>query len=523
VGNTITNNGGECDDTGVHVYSLDQIRVNNNVISGNDNGVINNAEGTLDAARNYWGAASGPFNAATNPDGTGDTVGDNVTYVPFDTDPAPGVQLAADTENPQVGLTTLDPVTVNVPGGVMNGTIDVSGLVDGLSGVLPELTINATTSAGTITVQIPAGTTVTGGAGWNGIINVPTVQLNTARIAGGTLQTTVELGFGDIPLTFDNAVRILFPGQAGRLIGYTRGGVFTAITNTCTPSDDSQATGNLLPAAGDCKLDVGADLVVWTKHFTSFVTYTPSSGTNGGGSGGGGGGGGSGATTTTTPPATTTTPTTTTTTQTPFAQEIDGRVVSVVTDPSDFASLQSLLGVIQDQTQEAKYKLLITQDVKTFFGQDVTFTASSIQVSPTDLKGLVNFVVYGISFATANLGAGERRALLRDYFETVGRLPKWLDIERLAEGMKPIDRNLDKEKSQANKALVIFKKITGFKAPNFKDAKDDLAWNTMMYRVRFTRDTAKEKSAIIKFKQKVGRTPSSPLDWAAVRALGYVY
>ena len=43
-------------------------------------------------------------------------------------------------------------------------------------------------------------------------------------------------------------------------------------------------------ADGDCKIDVGSDLVIWTKHFTSFATYTQSStlSSSSGGSGGGG-------------------------------------------------------------------------------------------------------------------------------------------------------------------------------------------------------------------------------------------
>ena len=37
---------------------------------------------------------------------------------------------------------------------------------------------------------------------------------------------------------------------------------------------DNQATGDALAADGDCKIDVGSDLAIWTKHFTSFATYT---------------------------------------------------------------------------------------------------------------------------------------------------------------------------------------------------------------------------------------------------------
>jgi hypothetical protein len=59
-------------------------------------------------------------------------------------------------------------------------------------------------------------------------------------------------------------------------------------------------------------------------------------------------------------------------------------------------------------------------------------------------------------------------------------------------------------------------------APNFQDAAEDLAWNTMMYRIRFPRDLVKEQKGITRFKTIFKRLPTSPLDWAEVRALGYV-
>jgi hypothetical protein len=72
--------------------------------------------------------------------------------------------------------------------------------------------------------------------------------------------SVIEVGYGDTKLTFDKAVRILIPGQAGKYIGYSRAGNFYQITTNC--SADSQEVGDALPAEGDCKKDVGADLVV---------------------------------------------------------------------------------------------------------------------------------------------------------------------------------------------------------------------------------------------------------------------
>jgi len=181
---------------------------------------------------------------------------------------------------------------VDVPVGVTDGKVDVSGLLTGTTGTLPGINISSDTTVGHVDVAIPAGVTVTGEAGWDGKINTPTVKANSSvTVTGVTGATTVssvlEIGSNDTAITFDKGVRILLHGQAGKRVGFSRDGVFTEITATC--SADSQTVGDALGAGADCKRDVGSDLVVWTKHFTSFVTFTMvgSSGAVGGGGGGG--------------------------------------------------------------------------------------------------------------------------------------------------------------------------------------------------------------------------------------------
>ena len=108
-----------------------------------------------------------------------------------------------------------------------------------------------------------------------------------------TVSSVIEIGYGDTKLIFDKAVRIKITGQAGKYVGYSRSGVFTPITNVC--SADSQAAGDTLSPEGDCKISIGSDLIIWTKHFTNFMTYTQTAippvvvVTTGGGGGGGGG------------------------------------------------------------------------------------------------------------------------------------------------------------------------------------------------------------------------------------------
>lgn len=186
--------------------------------------------------------------------------------------------LTMNTIHKEVVVSKNEGTYINVPSTVSDATIDVHYLINNLSGVLPSITMNATTRLGVVRVAIPPDTTINGPDEWTGVINMPTIKSNDSVSitpeSGKTrvVQSVIEVGFNDLNLTFDKGIRLNIEGQAGNLVGFLRGGVFTKIDTTCT--DDSQAAGNILAAGGDCKIDVGSDLVIWTKHFTSFATYT---------------------------------------------------------------------------------------------------------------------------------------------------------------------------------------------------------------------------------------------------------
>lgn len=237
----------------------------------------------------------------------------------------------------------------------------------------------------------------------------------------------------------------------------------------------------------------------------SAVTVVP-----GGGSPGGGASTPSTLITPTTP--TTTTPTTTTTTTETTAPAATAAPVAVlIKDPSKLDDILSGLSVARNQSDEAKYMPLVKSDAIAF----------KVGLSEEQQTALTNFVSYGISEKTKALGSGERRALVRDYLETVGRANvNWEDMERMTKGEKPVSRNLAKEQAKVGSVLQVFKKLVGH-TPNFQDVKEDIAWNTLMYRIRFTRDLDKEKAGIAEFRAIFKRLPKSPLDWSAVRALGY--
>jgi hypothetical protein len=173
--------------------------------------------------------------------------------------------------------------------------------------IFPNVITQTGTSGNvTVTVEIPQGTAVTGDSSWNGVISEPTETTATVTVPGfdTTITSAITVGSSDSDLTFDKAARLVFAGQAGVHVGwYNHAGTFAEITADCavTGGDNEASQTANLGAGANCKMDVGADLVVWTKHFTTFVTYTqtpvpprqtPPMAPGGGGGGGGGGSGG---------------------------------------------------------------------------------------------------------------------------------------------------------------------------------------------------------------------------------------
>jgi len=174
---------------------------------------------------------------------------------------------------------------ITIPATVTNATIlvSVSTSWSNTVALLPEITLDVTTSLSTtpVNVQIPDGANITAPSDWNGVIAVPTIKLNSSvtptAVDGktNTVESVIEVWFTGWRLIFDKAVRLLIPGQAGNKVWYTVAwGSFNEITNIC--SLDNQSAWDALDADSECKIDASnwLDLVIWTKHFTSFTTYT---------------------------------------------------------------------------------------------------------------------------------------------------------------------------------------------------------------------------------------------------------
>ncbi|NOU63324.1 Ig domain-containing protein group 2 domain-containing protein [Paenibacillus sp. LMG 31461] len=185
---------------------------------------------------------------------------------------------------------TNEPLTINVGSGITDVKISVPTTTDGTTrtATLPFLEVNtvSTSLGGNVSVAIPDSTIITAPDNWDGKIRLPEVQSNSSvSVSHANVNSVIEVGAPGVMLTFNKAVRLVVPGQAGKSAGYVRDGVFHEITTTLTA--DNQTTANLLPDGGEAKMNVGSDLVIWTKHFTQFVSYTSVDTTTPTGGGGG--------------------------------------------------------------------------------------------------------------------------------------------------------------------------------------------------------------------------------------------
>ncbi|WP_284646281.1 S-layer homology domain-containing protein [Paenibacillus silviterrae] len=184
-----------------------------------------------------------------------------------------------------------EPVSIHVPAGVTNAKIAsvVSAAGSNKTAVLPLIDVLVVTTLGHIQMTIPEGTQVTGPTGWDGTILLPeALRSGSVSVRGGQASTVVEVGSPDLPLTFDHAVRLLLPNQGGKSAGFVRDGIFTPITRSIS-ADTQVAANREIAAGGDALLTVGSDLVIWTKHFTQFVSYTPNTAPDSSGHRGSGG------------------------------------------------------------------------------------------------------------------------------------------------------------------------------------------------------------------------------------------
>ncbi|MDR3642476.1 MAG: IPT/TIG domain-containing protein [Candidatus Doudnabacteria bacterium] len=239
-------------------------------------------------------------------------------------------QLSSAAPSMTINSTDTGALPITILPGVTNPTLDLSSLVTGGDAATLPGEINATVETppgAAMTVSIPAGEVITAATPvWNGIFNLPTftnIFTPPPPDAGDTVSGTsaIEIGLGEIPMELSVPAELTFLEQTGSSVGWSQAGVYHEITDICD-SNASNTTINgdtAFPDGGNCKIndDGKGNLIVWTKHFTTFITYIQTAIPAPVSSGGGGGGGYYYVAPT---PAATTTPTTTPVTIAPQGQ-----------------------------------------------------------------------------------------------------------------------------------------------------------------------------------------------------------
>ncbi|MDD2757735.1 MAG: hypothetical protein PHV29_04035, partial [Candidatus Pacebacteria bacterium] len=168
--------------------------------------------------------------------------------------------------------------TFEIPSNSNLSTINASGeggsvkfVVDNnTSSINKEITVNYNGSA----VIFPAGTGITGPAGWGGLMNLPEIKVNPTVTPSKdgyniTVDHVITIGGGG-GFNFDKPVKLIFKNHAGKNVGFITGDIFKEI-EACDNSN------NIPSGKEDCKYSSGSDLIVLTKHFTEFVVYTEAS------------------------------------------------------------------------------------------------------------------------------------------------------------------------------------------------------------------------------------------------------
>lgn len=246
-------------------------------LAGNGVAIVNESSVTVDATRNWWGAEI--------PDFSTQVIG-SVDTVPWYTDAAMTVEGWISTETaPVVTATPGKGLYVVIEEGAVHPLIDVDAYMTGADFTVPADVVVINSDG--VSLTIPAGTTATASGAFDGaFVAVEAVTLDTVSLPGGgtgSVVTAIKVGSDSVSFTLDQAARIFLPGAGDSLVGFAEpGGAFTPITSKCAA--DTQVAGNA--AETDCYIAIngGADMVVWTKHFTTFAAYTGagSAGTGGG-------------------------------------------------------------------------------------------------------------------------------------------------------------------------------------------------------------------------------------------------
>ncbi|AJF61965.1 TPA: hypothetical protein HA239_02695 [Candidatus Woesearchaeota archaeon] len=315
--NTISDNGGESERTGIHLLYVESadVSINQNSITDDSKGlIVEDTDNEIDATSNWWGD--------TEPS---DNVEGNVDYSPYCTDSSCSAteeegQTTVDEEieeeldlNNQTNNATDGSIVIggevkdieDYTGGDLNNT-NVSLETIGDVNVSIDKAVQLTTSSGAtinltnanltgVTVSIPNGTTILASSSWDGILLPPTSGTSNGTAPSGFSVggTVIEVGSSSSVLIFDTAVTIMLNGVTGS-VGYKPAGSsqWVQITTVCGGTYDAPENPTF---PGECYITDGTNTKIVTYHFTSYgnLNSNPSdSGSAGSTSGGGSNSGG---------------------------------------------------------------------------------------------------------------------------------------------------------------------------------------------------------------------------------------
>lgn len=194
-------------------------------------------------------------------------------------------------ENQTIIIDNTHEQIVNISKDFSNTMLDFSKtLSSDFTVTSPKITINSTTnlSDSPIMVHIADGTKIIGNSNWNGSLSTPQFEEKNSvhfDLENGypTIFNVIHIGSFNTAIRFDKSVRILVPDQSSQYVlhvGYFENEVFKEIVSIC--ESDAQSVNDNLPNYEACKMFVGDDLIIWTKHFTKFVTYIQNISSNSG-------------------------------------------------------------------------------------------------------------------------------------------------------------------------------------------------------------------------------------------------
>ncbi len=153
---------------------------------------------------------------------------------------------------------------------------------------LAFLTEGLATEASRVLVTFPEEVfTISGSLEWDDLFVLPKILTEPSAEPDNfsDLGVTIKIG-GNVGLTFSRPIRLLIPGEGGKNIGYIDPdvGEFTNIDTVCKADDYAQVKDQL-SAGGVCKYNEVLpnepdNLIIWTTHFTEFVTFEPEESTS---------------------------------------------------------------------------------------------------------------------------------------------------------------------------------------------------------------------------------------------------